>query len=59
MGLEVQGGKVMTDQDEKITVNDKEVTQQQFQEIKENLKNSERLTEVSPKEYRKLERMQG
>ena len=49
----------MTDQDEKITVNDKEVTQQQFQEIKENLKNSERLTEVSPKEYRKLERMQG
>ena len=45
--------------DEKVTVNDQEVTQEKFQEIKEDLKNSERLTEVKPGEFRKLERMNG
>ena len=45
--------------DNKLTVNDKEVTQEKFQEIKEDLKSSERLTEVKPNEFRKLERMSG
>ncbi len=46
-------------EDEKVTVNDKEVSKEQFQEVKEGLKPSERLTEVNPGEFRKLERMNG
>ena len=42
----------------KVIVNDQEMTQEKFQEVKEDLKNSERLTEVKPGEFRKITRMQ-
>lgn len=48
----------MSDQ-EKLTINDEEVTPQKLQEIKENLPPNEKLVEVDKNAYRKLERMNG
>ena len=49
----------MEELNEKVTVNDQEMSKEKFQEVKENLKSSERLTEVNPNGFRKLERMTG
>lgn len=42
-----------------ITINDEVVTKEKLQEVKEDLPNNERLTEVNPGEFRKLTRMNG
>ncbi len=45
--------------EDKVTLNDQEMSEEQFREVREDLKSSERLTEVNPGEFRKLERMNG
>ncbi len=47
----------MSDDTQKVTINDEEVSKEQLQEVKKNLKKDERLTEVNPGEYRKLKRL--
>ena len=49
----------MKENEKEILVNDEEMSKEKFQEVKENLKPSERLTEVNPNEFRKLKRMSG
>ena len=44
---------------ETVTINDKHIPKEKLQEVKDNLKNSERLAEVKPGEFRKLDRMNG
>ena len=43
---------------ETIIVNDQEMLKEKLQEVKDELKGNERLTEVKPGEFRKLTRMQ-
>lgn len=45
--------------EETVIVNDKEIPKEKLQEVRDELKPSERLAEVKPGEFKKLNRMNG